>query len=314
MDPMRPVPLAVITHAHADHARPGHLRIIASPSSLPLLRHRLGADAPLEALPFGETLALGRTEISLHPAGHVLGSAQVRIASEDVVWVVSGDYKRAPDPTAEPFELVPCDTFVTESTFALPVYRWPRSEEIAEQIANFWDEASAEGRPALVFAYSLGKAQRVLAGLPGRTRGRTIVAHGAVQAMNALYRQQGIALPETHLVTAVEDEKALREALVIAPPSAANSTWTKRFKDGRTGFASGWMRVRGRRRQRGTDRGFVLSDHADWDDLVRTAQETGARRVIAMHGRALTLARHLRDLGIEGETFDGPVREEGDDG
>jgi putative mRNA 3-end processing factor len=251
----------------------------------------------VRGLAYGERLALGDVTVSLHPAGHVLGSAQVRIEAVHQVWVVSGDYKRAPDPSCAPFEVVACDVFVTEATFGLPIYRWAEPARLAEEILEWWDTARAAGRPCVLFCYSLGKAQRILAEL-ARLTDREVRAHGAVEAITELYRARGVPMLPTRRV-GEEKRAAFAGELVLAPPSAAGSVWMRRFAGAETGFASGWMRVRGTRRRKGHDRGFALSDHADWPALLRTVEETGARRVLVTHGYADELARYLRERGTD---------------
>ena len=297
VDPWRPVPTAVITHAHADHARPGSAVYHAAAPGVGLLRRRLGADAVIHGHGFGEPFRLGDgATVSLHPAGHVLGSAQVRIEADGGgVWVISGDYKRDADPSCEPFEVVPCDAFITEATFALPIYRWDPFEAAVEEIVRWWDGNAAAGRPSVLFAYALGKAQRLLAGLHERAPGREVHTHGAVEPLVRVYRERGVALPPTVPVAERTRRGSLRGGLILAPPLAFGSPWMRRFDDASTGFASGWMRVRGARRRRGFDRGFVVSDHADWPGLIRTVEGTGARRVYATHGYADALARYLRE-------------------
>ena len=299
VDPWRPVDLAIVTHAHADHARPGSGRYLASEASLPVLRHRLGNDAVIETLRFGERRQLGEVTVSLHPAGHVLGSAQVRLESPDgEVWVVSGDYKRRSDPTCQEFEVVPCDVFITEATFALPVYRWPVPEREIAGIRDWWLENRQKGKASVLFCYAFGKAQRLLAGL-ARHSSDVIWMHGALAALTEIYREIGIELPPTRLVSEAPKGTSYKGELILAPPSARGSTWMRRFGRPSTAFASGWMTVRGRRRQRSVDRGFVLSDHADWSALVRTIEETGARRVLTTHGYSDVLARFLNGRGID---------------
>ncbi|HET6522246.1 MAG TPA: ligase-associated DNA damage response exonuclease, partial [Geminicoccaceae bacterium] len=230
-------------------------------------------------------------------AGHVLGSAQVRIEVDGEVWVVSGDYKRDADPSCEAFEVVPCDAFITEATFALPIYRWDPFDAVMDEVVRWWDANAALGRASVLFGYALGKAERLLAGIGERAPGREVYTHGAVEPFVRAYRERGIALPPTVPVAErAAGGAGFRGALVVAPPSAFGSPWMRRFgDDAGTGFASGWMRVRGHRRRRGYDRGFVVSDHADWPGLLRTVEETGARRVFATHGYADALARYLRE-------------------
>ena len=311
IDPWRPVPRAALTHGHADHARSGSARYLAAAQGLGLLRHRLGADSPLEGLAYGERVALGDTVVSLHPAGHILGSAQVRIEHAGETWVVTGDYKRDPDPTCAPFELVPCDVLITEATFALPVYRWEPTESVARAILAWWDECARRRVPAVLFCYALGKAQRLLAEL-ARVVERPVHLHGAMVPLVQVYRDAGIAMLPTLPVSDSARGRDFAGELVLAPPSAEGTPWMRRFRDASTAFASGWMRVRGNRRRRGHDRGFVLSDHADWPALVATARECGARRVLATHGSTDAYVAFLREQGIDAA----PLRTEfgGEDG
>jgi putative mRNA 3-end processing factor len=318
VDPWRPVKAAVITHAHGDHARPGSDLYYCAAPGAGVLRRRLGPEARIEPVPFGERFVLGSATLSFHPAGHVLGSAQVRVEAEDV-WVVSGDYKRQPDPSCEPFEPVACDTFITEATFALPIYRWGPTDSVITEIWTWWQENAQRDRASILFCYSLGKAQRILAELAGCTD-RTMYLHGAVSPMDEAYRAAGVHLPPTARVSDADRARGRRERfageLVIAPPSAAGTPWVRRFgaaKEFETGFASGWMRVRGIRRRRGYDRGFVISDHADWSDLLRTIRETGAKRVLATHGYSESLARYLREQGLEAGVLPAPYSPEDED-
>ena len=301
IDPWRPVPRAVITHGHGDHAREGMGEYHTVREGLDILRWRLG-EQPYRTHAYGEAFRLGRARVSLHPAGHVLGSAQVRIEVDGAVWVVSGDYKRQPDPTCAPFEVVPCEVFITEATFGLPVYRWPDTADVAREIVA-WREACGErGEAAVLFCYPLGKAQRLLAELAAHTD-RPALVHGAIAVGVQVYRDGGVAMLPTRPVAESGKPDAFAGELVLAPPSAAGSTWMRRFRHAQTGFASGWMRIRGNRRRRNYDRGFVVSDHADWPALVRTVRETGASRVIATHGNTDALVRALCESGIAAEAF-----------
>ena len=295
IDPWRPVPLALITHAHADHARAGSARYVAAEPGVPILRRRLGADAIVEGRPYGERFTLGDCLVSFHPAGHILGSAQIRIESAEGVWAVTGDYKRDPDPSCAPFEPVACDVLVTEATFALPAYRWPEPAEVVREIHGWWQANRTAGLTSVLFCYALGKAQRVLAELLSLTS-ETVYAHGAVEPLVQIYRRAGVAMVPTRSVESASAED-LAGALVLAPPGAEGTPWLRRFGEYSTGFCSGWMRVRGARRRRGVDRGFVLSDHADWPGLLRTIAESGARRVLATHGHADALVRYLNERG-----------------
>lgn len=292
VDPWGPVSRAVVTHGHADHARRGSGAYLAAPSSLPVLRLRLGAEAVLEGLAYGVRRRIGDVTVSLHPAGHLLGSAQVRIEHGGEVWVVSGDYKTDPDPTCEPFEPVPCSTFITESTFGLPVFRWPAQESVFAEIAGWWRRNAAEGRASVLFAYALGKAQRLLAGIDGSLG--PVVAHGSVRACIDACRAGGARLPAVASATDLSRDE-LRRALVLAPPLAQGSPWMRRFPGAATAFVSGWMRLRSARKERRVDRGFVLSDHVDWPGLLAAIASTGASRVGVTHGYMAPVVRWLRE-------------------
>ncbi|MCC6453753.1 MAG: ligase-associated DNA damage response exonuclease [Caldilineaceae bacterium] len=298
IDPWQPVTRAVITHAHADHARPGSKRYLTSPTGAAMLRLRVDSYARIVAQPFGESLHVNGVRVSLHPAGHLLGSAQVRVEHQGEVWVVSGDYKTEVDATCEPFELVPCHTFITESTFGLPIYRWRPQSEIFTDINQWWQQNQAQGRTSILFAYALGKAQRVLAGVDA-TLG-PILIHGAVHRFVHAYRNAGIVQPTTLYADSDAARRYRGEALVIAPPSAAGSSgWLRKFGPTSLAFASGWMRIRGARRRRAVDRGFVLSDHADWDGLLTTIRATGAERIGVTHGYTSTLVRYLVEQSMD---------------
>ncbi len=313
IDPWRPVPRAVITHAHADHARSGSDIYYAQHDSVPLLRKRLGPHSLIRGVDYGEPFRLGQTTVSLHPAGHILGSSQVRVEAGGEVWVASGDYKRDPDPTCADFEVVPCDTFITEATFALPIYRWRPVAAVAGDIHAWWQANAAADRPSVLFCYALGKAQRLMAELLAYTD-RGIYLHGAMVPLVAAYRDAGIAMLPSLPVSAAGRGHRFSEDLILAPPSAAGSPWMRRFRGHSTGFASGWMRIRGNRRRRGYDRGFVVSDHVDWPDLLRTIRETGARRVLATHGRTDVLVRYLNEVeGVAAEPLETLYSGESDD-
>ncbi len=300
IDPLRPVERAVITHAHSDHARRGHEVYFAARPGVEILERRVGTKKTTPAihgLEWGEPVRFDSVEVTLHPAGHMLGSAQIRVESdapEHEVWVVSGDYKRADDPTCDPFEPVPCDVFVTEATFGLPIYQWDEPAQIFKQIREWWLDNREAGRPSVLCAYSAGKAQRILAGLTEWTDDRALI-HGAMVEYCDIYEAAGISLLPTEYVTDMDPDTDFAGELILAPPSAFGSSWMDRFDAARTGFASGWMQVRGIRRRRGYDAGFVLSDHIDWPALLKTIEQTGASRILATHGKTDPLIRFLRE-------------------
>jgi putative mRNA 3-end processing factor len=306
IDPMLPVATGVVTHAHGDHARTGSARYHVAATGIALMRERLGQDAAIEAHAYGDPFVLGETKVSLHPSGHVLGSAQVRIEHHDRVVVVTGDYKRHPDPTCAPFEPVPCDVFVTESTFGLPIYRWPSMDEVTADMLAWLDECALRGQPAVLFCYALGKAQRILAELALRTE-RMVHIHGAMTRLVEIYREAGVRMLPTAPVADAARGRDFAGELVMAPPSAADSPWMRRFARASTGFASGWMQVRGARRRRSFDRGFVLSDHADWPGLLQSVADSGAKRIYVTHGDGEALVRYLREHGTDAR----PLRELG---
>ena len=298
VDPWGPVPRALITHAHGDHARAGsHAYLCAQPCA-PLLARRFGQAATIQSVPYGRRMTIGDTVVSFHPAGHVLGSAQIRIEGSGGVWVISGDYKRAADPTCEAFEVVRCDTFVTESTFALPIYRWDPTGTVVAELMDWWGVNRERGLTSIVFCYTIGKAQRLLAELAGVTD-RAVLVHGMMTPMIEVYRSAGVNLLPTQTLVERPRGTSLAGELVLAPPSARGTQWMRRLGDISDALASGLMRVRGVRRQRAYDRGFVLSDHADWPALLDSIRDSGASRVLATHGHAEPLARYLQEHGVD---------------
>ncbi len=296
IDPWRPVPRAVITHAHSDHARPGSQRYLASQAGREVLQTRLGDQAAIHTLAYGESYGSHGVQISLHPAGHILGSAQVRVEHRGEVWVVTGDYKTEPDPTCQTFEPLRCHTLISECTFGLPIYRWPDQQSVFQEINAWWRDNAAAGQTSVLLAYALGKAQRVLAGVDP-TIG-PIYCHGAVERLNQAYRASGIPLPPTQAATMAPREKIAPGGLVLAPPSAAGTPWIRRFGDYTTAFASGWMRIRGTRRRRGIERGFVLSDHVDWPSLLDVIDQSQAETILLTHGPTEALVRLLHQRGL----------------
>jgi putative mRNA 3-end processing factor len=317
IDPWAPVDRALITHAHGDHLRWGSAHYLVAAPGRDVARQRLGGHADrVDTIAYGESRRVGDVTVSFHPAGHILGSAQIRLEHHGEVWVVSGDYKTDPDPTCTPWEPVRCHTFITECTFGLPLYRWPPLSQVFAEINAWWQANADAGRTSLLHGYALGKAQRLLAGLDPSIG--PILTHGAVEAMTARYREAGVRLPATTYATIERRDPAWARALVLAPPSVDGSPWARRFGAAASAFASGWMRVRGARRRRGVDRGFTLSDHVDWPQLLDAIAATGAARVFATHGFTGPVVRWLTERGydahplatrFEGERDDNAVDE-----
>jgi putative mRNA 3-end processing factor len=299
VDPWMPVDAAVITHAHGDHARWGCRRYLGAREGERVLRTRLGQDAGIRTVEYGEAVEVRGVRVSLHPAGHILGSAQVRVEHRGEVWVVSGDYKTEPDPTCTPFEPVRCHTFVTESTFGLPIYRWEPQERVFAAVNAWWRANQEAGKASVLYGYALGKAQRLLAGLDPSIG--PIYEHGAVARLTRDYRDTGVALPPAEYALAQPRGFDWSRAIVLAPPSAHGTPWMRRFGAVSTAFASGWMRVRGQRRRRSVDRGFVLSDHVDWPSLLAAIDATGAECVWVTHGYREPVVRWLREQGLRAE-------------
>lgn len=317
IDPHRAVDLAVVTHAHSDHARRGSAKYLCVDSGEGLLRARIGKKISTQTLRYRESIRIGDVRVSFHSAGHILGSAQVRVQRGSEVWVASGDYKRDPDPSCDPFESVPCDTFITEATFGTPKYAWQKDAKHGEDMYRFWQENAAAGLNSIIFGYSLGKGQRILAELAPFAH-RPILIHSAMEELTECYRAQGRLLAPTRVLEkaiaeidqgnlkfggsfSVGDKVIcgptgrLRGELILAPPSVLKESWAGALGEFRTAFASGWMQGGGFSRY---DHGFVLSDHADWNDLNRTIRESGASRVFVQH-RNGALVRHLRFSGVE---------------
>jgi putative mRNA 3-end processing factor len=306
IDPSRSVKTALITHAHSDHARRGSQSYICTSTSVELLKTRLGQGIQVRGVPYRESFRLGSCEVSFHPAGHILGSAQVRVKLGSEIWVVSGDYKREADPSCEPFESVACDTFVTEATFGTPKYIWKKSESHGKDIHSWWMTNSESGVNSLLFGYSLGKAQRILAELaPHATR--PIFIHSSISELTRCYRAEGRGLAETVVLDDLE-KTVLSGELILAPPSVVETRLVARLGEYKTAFASGWMQGSSRFRTSSYDHGFVISDHADWNDLNRTIDETGASRVFVLH-RNGALVRHLRKRGLDAHPVSALVAE-----
>jgi len=296
IDPTRPVERAVITHGHSDHARPGNRHVLATAGTLAIMRARFGDElGAAQALDYGATMTIGDVRVSLHPAGHVLGSAQVRLEHRGTRVVVSGDYKRRPDPTCAGFEPLPCDVFVTEATFALPVFRHPPADQEIDKLLR--SVALYPERAHVVGVYALGKCQRVIALLRRAGHDGPIYLHGALATLCELYEAHGVALgPLVPATGAAKDD--LKGKIVLAPPGATHDRWARRLPDPVTALASGWMRVRQRARQRGVELPLIISDHADWDELNQTVDEVGAPEIWVTHGREEALIHHVARRGI----------------
>lgn len=311
VDPWTPVERAVVTHAHADHARPGHQKYLAAKEGEHIFRLRLGAEPEFDFVEFGEMRNLNGVNVSLHPAGHMTGSAQVRIERRGEVCVVSGDYKLQSDPTTRSFEPIRCNTFVTESTFGLPIFRWETSESVFGEINAWWSANAAIGKPTVLYGYSVGKAQRLLAGVDPHIG--PIFGHGAIVNACAAYRACGVDLPDIQSVQSAASNHDWSGALIVAPPSAHGTPWIRRFNNAATGMASGWMRVRGIRRRRAMDRGFVVSDHVDWFGMLDAIRATDASEVWVTHGYVSQVVDYLCRHGYNAKELLTHFRGEGGD-
>jgi putative mRNA 3-end processing factor len=302
IDPWDPVDRAVITHAHADHLVAGSKTYLCARSGEALLRARLGPEAEIEPVEYGNAIDHNGVRLSFHPAGHILGSAQARLEYRGENCVVSGDYKLAPDATCAPFELVRCQTLVTESTFGLPIFRWPEPYEVFHEISEWWRGNQEAAKASVLFACPLGKAQRILAGIDSTVG--PIYTHGTVEQFNRIYRESGVDLPPTAYARSAPPKTDWTRALILAPPMGKSSPWLRRFGDFSTGLASGWMRIRGTRRRQSIDRGFVLSDHADWPALLTAIRASEAQSVWVTHGYRAPLSRWLSESGIDAHAVD----------
>lgn len=295
IDPWKPVDKAFITHGHSDHARYGSKSYIATHSALPVIKHRLGSHINAKGIDYGEVINVNGVKFSFHPAGHIIGSAQIRVEYKGEVWVASGDYKVQPDGVSEDFESVKCHAYITESTFGLPVFKWKPQQVIMDEINAWWKTNKEAGKVSILAAYSLGKAQRIINNVD-HSIGK-IFTHGAVENVNEVIRRQGKNLKETTRVVQGQKPSIYEGSLIIAPPSAVDSAWSNRFKDYSSGVASGWMAMRGTRRRRSADRGFVLSDHADWEGLLEAIKATEAEKVFVTHGYTDIFSKYLRSIG-----------------
>ena len=297
LDPWKPVDRALISHGHSDHAYLGHKHYLCTDIAAPVIKHRLFLQDNLQSIAYGEPLSINGIRFSFHPAGHIPGSAQIRVERNGEVWVFSGDYKLQHDGLSTPFEPVRCNTFITESTFGLPIYKWKDQGDVFNDINTWWMKNREEGKVSVIAGYTLGKIQRVLMNVDLAIG--PVFTHGAVDAINQIMRAQRIPLPEARRVTDGVSREDLKGSLVLCPPSAVGSPWMRRFLPYSLGVASGWMQLRGTRRRRGADRGFVLSDHVDWDDLNLAIKETGAQRIFVTHGYTEIFAQWLREVGYD---------------
>jgi putative mRNA 3-end processing factor len=310
VDPWRPVQRALITHAHADHFVRGCKSYMVAQEGEHVFRTRLGDDAIIQTLPYGQSTTIAGVKISFHPAGHILGSAQIRLEYKGDIWVISGDYKTEDDHISSAFEIVPCNHFITEATFGLPIYHWTPQDLVFDQINGWWKQNADTGKTSIIYCYALGKAQRIQAGVDASI-GR-ILTHGSVERINKAYRDSGVKLPDT-IYAKVADKADYKRALIIAPLSARGTTYIRRFGEHASGYVSGWMRIRGARRRRAVDRGFVLSDHADWDSLLNVIRQTGAEHVGVTHGYTSVLSRWLQQQGLDAYSIDTRYAGENDD-
>ncbi len=298
LDPWKPVDKAIISHGHADHSRWGHKQYITHHTNVPIIRHRLG-DIEVTGKKYGEIFTINNVKFSFHPAGHIIGSSQIRVEHQGEVWVFTGDYKTEEDGVATPYEPVKCHTFITECTFGLPAFKWVPQEQVFADINTWWAENKAEGKTSVLFGYSLGKAQRLLKYLD--TDIGKIYTHGAVENMTEVVRPF-VDLPPTERITRDTSKEDIKGNIVVAPPSAHGSTWIRKMVPYVTASASGWMTFRGARRRRAIDKGFVLSDHCDWPGLLASIEATGAEKIISTHGYTDIFSRYLKQQGYDART------------
>ncbi|WP_343303760.1 ligase-associated DNA damage response exonuclease [Chitinophaga niabensis] len=299
IDPWKPVPKAVITHAHSDHARWGNQHYLCTKDSVPFLQLRLGKEISVQGLAYGEEIYINGVTVSFHPAGHMIGSAQVKVTYKGQTWVASGDYKVENDGISGAFEPQKCHVFITESTFGLPIYHWKPQSSIFSDIRNWMNENEQAGKNSVLVAYSLGKAQRLLYNMQQHVS--RFLVHGAIFNAHEVCLQNGWPLPQAELITPETPKESYKGSLIIAPPSAADSAWMKRFNPYSLGVCSGWMQVRGNARRSNVDAGFPISDHADWRGLLDTIKQTGAEKIFVTHGFTSVLARYLQENGLSAE-------------
>jgi putative mRNA 3-end processing factor len=302
IDPWKAVDKALITHAHSDHARPGSRSYLTVNQGELLLKQRLGARINLQTVNYAEEIYLNNVKVSFHPAGHILGSSQIRIEYKGEVWVISGDYKIEKDLTCDKFEPVKCNTFITESTFGLPIFKWKSQYELFNDINSWWSRNKDSNTQSVIFGYALGKAQRIISGLD--TSLGNIYCHSAVEIINQCYRDTGVKFPQTKIIDGIDYNNIDTGSIIIAPPSAGISQWADKFSNISSAFASGWMQIRKNRRHNSFDRGFPLSDHVDWEGLLQAVKESEAERILITHGYSSQLAAWLCENGYNAATLE----------
>ncbi|WP_438977824.1 ligase-associated DNA damage response exonuclease [Polaribacter sp.] len=296
LDPWYPVEYAIISHGHADHARWGNKHYLCHNQSKAILQHRIGADISIESLPYNEYKVINGVKVSFHPAGHILGSAQIRLEYKGYIVVFSGDYKTQPDFITTPFEPVKCHEFITESTFGLPIYKWKSEEELQQELQDWIVQNQQNNRTSVFLGYSLGKAQRIMKLVE---KVEEIYVHSAIHNLNKAIENSGITLPTTKLLTADFKKTEIQNKIVILPPALLGSKMIKKIPNAATAICSGWMQIRGNRRWKGVDAGFAVSDHADWDGLLSAVKATEAEKVYVTHGSQAVFSKYLNEIGIE---------------
>lgn len=296
IDPWKPVKRALITHAHSDHARWGHQQYLSHHLSREVLKYRLG-DISIETIGYNEPVVINGIKVSFHPAGHIIGSSQIRLEYKGEIWVVSGDYKIEDDGISTPFEAIKCHSFISECTFGMPVFQWPAQQKVFEDVNNWWKQNRDEGKATIIAGYSLGKAQRILQNLD-LSLGH-VYTHGVIENTNAALRRNGVNLNPTTYVSSYVSKEEMRKGMIICPPSAIGTPWIRRFQPFSFGYCSGWMALRGAKRRMAADRGFIISDHADWDGLITAIEATGCETVYLTHGYTASFARYLSENGFD---------------
>ena len=298
LDPWYPVAYAVISHGHADHARKGNTHYLCQHESKAILKHRIGHDISIESLAYNEPLKINEVSVSFHPAGHIIGSAQIRLEYKGYVVVFSGDYKTQPDFITTPFEPVKCHEFITESTFGLPIYNWKSEQQLQQELQDWIYQNQQNNRTSVLFGYSLGKAQRLMSLVAGVDE---IFVHSAIHHLNTAITNAGIQLPKAQLLMPNFDKKTVQQKIIIMPPGLLGSNLLKRVPNAATAICSGWMQIRGNRRWKGVDAGFAVSDHADWQGLLSAIKATEAEKVYVTHGSQAIFAKYLNEIGIEAQ-------------